>query len=310
MYRPTILIVDDQASTRKLLVAHLEHFGYRIIQAQNGIEAISIYLKHKPDLILLDVIMPDISGFEVAQQIRKLERESYKHANHKSNATNDIEYWTPIIFITADTNKFEKGIECGGDDYLIKPISLPLVKAKIDVFLRIIKARSNYIDKYYELYNEKISLEFEQKLSTGIFNLSPYGIICIDSNCNILMSNDAANHILKIEPSKIIGKNIIEFIPKKYLEKYNNFIKEYLQTKTKYFFGKTKKFTAIDSNNREFPISLRINEFTVNLQTYFVGIIEDITQQEQISSRLKDTSKLEAMGVLTAGIAHDFNNIL
>jgi pilus assembly protein CpaE len=102
-----ILIVDDDLDTLRLVGLMLQHQGYRIVAASSGIQAIALAQSEKPDLILLDIMMPEMDGYEVARNLRT------------DPATNT----TPIIMFTAKTQVDDKvaGFEAGADDYLTKP---------------------------------------------------------------------------------------------------------------------------------------------------------------------------------------------
>lgn len=120
-----ILVVDDQPANLKILLAFLEqhHFDVRI--AENGERALSILNQYNPDLILLDVMMPDMDGFETCRAI-------------KANAASaDI----PIIFMTALNNLEDKieGFEAGGVDYIVKPFHQAEVLARINAHITLRK---------------------------------------------------------------------------------------------------------------------------------------------------------------------------
>src|SRR4030065_2476657 len=102
-----ILIVDDDLDTLRLVGLMLQHQGYRIVAASSGIQAIALSQGDKPDMVLLDIMMPDMDGYEVARKLRS------------DPATNGI----PIIMFTAKTQVDDKvqGFESGADDYLTKP---------------------------------------------------------------------------------------------------------------------------------------------------------------------------------------------
>jgi diguanylate cyclase (GGDEF)-like protein len=110
----------------------LERMGIVPIPAKNGSIGLKRYAEEKPDLILLDIILPDIDGFEVAQRIRAAEAR---------------EEWTPIIFLTGRTKDedVERGIASGGDDYLTKPVSEVVLAAKIRAMQRIARMRSSLL---------------------------------------------------------------------------------------------------------------------------------------------------------------------
>ena len=116
----TIAVVDDEPSIRDLLTASLHFSGFDVVSAANGTEAINVIEKSRPDLIILDVMLPDIDGFTVTRPIR----------NDGITA--------PVLFLTArdDTQDKVMGLTVGGDDYVTKPFSLEEVVARIRAILR------------------------------------------------------------------------------------------------------------------------------------------------------------------------------
>lgn len=122
-YSQTLLLVDDHPDILKALVTFLEKLGFDIIIARNGEEAIERATHVMPDLILLDVIMPGINGFETCRRLKTNER------------THEI----PIIFMTAlsETVNKVKGFEMGGVDYVTKPLQYEEVLARINAHLLI-----------------------------------------------------------------------------------------------------------------------------------------------------------------------------
>ncbi len=122
----TILIADDEPDILEIISYNLQNEGYDVITSKNGNEAISLAKVHKPDLIILDVMMPGKSGFEVCTILRA-----------------DLSFQdTIIIFLTAlnDDNTEIKGLENGGDDYITKPISPKVLISRVNaLFRRVIK---------------------------------------------------------------------------------------------------------------------------------------------------------------------------
>ena len=114
-----VLVVDDEASIRRILETRLSMIGYLVITACDGEEALSLFRREIPDLVILDVMMPKLDGYGVCQEIRK---------------TSDI----PIIMLTAlgDVADRITGLELGADDYVIKPFSPKELEARIRSVLR------------------------------------------------------------------------------------------------------------------------------------------------------------------------------
>ena len=114
-----VLVVDDEASIRRILDTRLSMIGYIVITACDGEEALSLFRKEAPNLVILDVMMPKLDGYGVCQEIRK---------------TSDV----PIIMLTAlgDVADRITGLELGADDYVIKPFSPKELEARIRSVLR------------------------------------------------------------------------------------------------------------------------------------------------------------------------------
>ena len=120
---PTVLVVDDNQQNLELLQVYLEDVDCRTIPAQDGPEALEIATKQLPDLILLDVMMPKMSGFEVCKRLKNNPR------------TGDI----PIIMVTA-LNEFgdiERGIDSGTDDFLSKPVNKLELLTRVKTMLKL-----------------------------------------------------------------------------------------------------------------------------------------------------------------------------
>ena len=125
---PYILVVDDEPAIGKLLTYQLAGFGYRVSYLENGLLALQRLLAERPDLVLLDVMMPLISGWEVCRQIR---------------ACSDV----PVIMLTAKSAESDivQGFNAGADDYLTKPFNLTQLHARIEAVLRRAKNTASQV---------------------------------------------------------------------------------------------------------------------------------------------------------------------
>ena len=117
--REKILVVDDEASIRRILETRLKMVGYEVATAADGEEALEAFSKFNPDLLILDVMMPKLDGYGVTREVRR---------------TSD----TPIIILTAlgDVSERITGLELGADDYVIKPFSPKELEARVKAVLR------------------------------------------------------------------------------------------------------------------------------------------------------------------------------
>ena len=120
MTAPRILVVDDEPNIRDLLVTSLRFAGYQVRAVGNGAQTISAVLEEEPDLIILDVMLPDMNGFSVTKRLR------------------GAGYTAPILFLTAKDETEDKieGLNAGGDDYVTKPFSLDEIVARLQAILR------------------------------------------------------------------------------------------------------------------------------------------------------------------------------
>ncbi len=115
----TILVVDDEPTIRETLAESLEDEGFRVVTADDGREAIDVFHDESPDLILLDLMLPEVSGIEVCRIVRR-------------------ESGVPILMLTAKDSELDKvvGLELGADDYVTKPFSLRELSARVRALLR------------------------------------------------------------------------------------------------------------------------------------------------------------------------------
>ncbi|MFW5443832.1 MAG: diguanylate cyclase [Methylococcaceae bacterium] len=152
-----ILVVDDSLVDRMIVRRYLLSMGHEIVLAEDGREAISLFKQQEPDLVLLDVRMPEMDGYHLVQVLRELEQG-----------------WRPILFLSnsIDSESFVKGICAGADDFLHKPIDKLILKAKIFAMERIVAMRRQLLIETRELAKEteKATLMANQDGLTGIPN--------------------------------------------------------------------------------------------------------------------------------------------
>ncbi|WP_294359679.1 response regulator transcription factor [uncultured Clostridium sp.] len=151
MSNEKILIVDDEEHIVELIKFNLDANGYRTITASNGLEALELAKNEKPDLILLDIMLPGLNGNDVCKEIRK-----------------DIEIATiPIIMITAKGEELDRilGLELGADDYVTKPFSVRELMARVKAVLRRTKVES--VSDTYIFGNVSIDFNKHEVIKNG-----------------------------------------------------------------------------------------------------------------------------------------------
>src|SRR5882762_2851483 len=161
-----ILIVDDERRNRQELEALLGPEGFELLIAASGDDALAIVAQHPPDLILLDVMMPGMDGYEVAGRIKS------------TLATKNI----PIIMITAldDRDARMLGLSAGAEDFLTKPVDRAELCVRVRNLLRL-KAYGDYHDKYSQMLESEVGsrtadLVESERLYRSTFDAAPVGI--------------------------------------------------------------------------------------------------------------------------------------
>lgn len=152
-----LLVVDDEDNLRSMLAAALQHHGFDVSEAANGREALEVIPTRRPDLILLDVMMPELDGFEVCRRLR---------------ADGDR---TPVLFLTARdaTEDKVRGLTLGGDDYLEKPFSLDELVARAEAVLRRTSADKS-MDRIHECADLRMDEDAHRVSRAGVdVSLSP-----------------------------------------------------------------------------------------------------------------------------------------
>src|SRR6266568_6168312 len=153
-----ILVVDDSPTIRAALKGLLERMGHTVVEANDGEQALHLYRQDRPGLVLIDVVMPTMDGYESARHMRETKADE----------------WVPIIFLSSKEadQDLDRAIEAGGDDYLVKPVSFVVLNAKIRALQRLESMRTKQLEMSRDLASANRELE---KLSrqdglTGIAN--------------------------------------------------------------------------------------------------------------------------------------------
>ncbi len=150
MANTKILIVDDDVNICELLRICLEKEGYATVIANDGLSAISTFKEETPDLVLLDIMMPKVDGWQVCREIRRV-----------SNI--------PIIMLTAKSETFDKvlGLELGADDYMVKPVESKELIARIKAVLRRYETNTTHVDKEIVYNNLTVNISNYELIIEG-----------------------------------------------------------------------------------------------------------------------------------------------
>ncbi|MGE0021066.1 MAG: response regulator [Draconibacterium sp.] len=172
--KKSVLVIDDNDELRKAIAEALNFSDYNVLQATNGFSGIEMVKMHKPDIILCDIMMPEIDGYGVKQQL-----------------ANDPEtILIPFVFLTAvsDTDDVRKGMEMGADDYLIKPVSLNnllgTVKSRLDKSAKL----NEYLNKKIDRFKSTIIRVLPHEFLTPLNSIIGFSSIIKDNDGNLSRS--------------------------------------------------------------------------------------------------------------------------
>lgn len=289
-----ILMVDDHPENLLALEAVLSSPNYCLVSANSGKEALKCLLQQEFAVILLDVQMPGLNGFETAKLIRA--REKTKH--------------TPIIFITAisqDSENVQRGYSVGAIDYIFKPFHPETLKQKIEKFVEIHQNYESEMSKS-EWQREVELKEVNQKLDRTSLDLRRTEalnrvigevlidtIITFDGQGSILSVNPAVKSMFGYQPEELIGQNVSKLFLKVMEEKGDSSPCIFLSLMKK-GIGKVIELIALCKDESYFPADIQMGETQIDGSQIFVCTIRDVTERKQMEKvRKQEFHNLEDM---------------
>jgi PAS domain S-box-containing protein len=259
-HKSTILIVDDHLPVRKTIEAFLKPYDYDLVFVEDGIQAVEAAPNIQPDLILLDVMMPMMGGFEV---LRKLRNDSL---------TKEI----PIIMITALDDKESRlsGLETGADDYLTKPIDRSELVARVRTITRL--------NRYRSLMTERAKFE-------RLIEISPDGIVLLDSKREILLVNQTLTDQLQVTNREtLLHQNLFDFIP---TEHHESCVECFRQVISAVQGTQTVEAAFRRTDGTIFPAEINVGHFVLDNQPTAQIIVRDITERKESEKALQMAHK-------------------
>jgi PAS domain S-box-containing protein len=255
-----VLVADDIASNRTIVGAFLAHLDCVPLFAGDGVEAVDIFRRESPDVVLMDLMMPRMDGFEAIRQIRAIAGD----------------HWVPIIILSALSGEGDivHGLDIGADDYLAKPLSFPVFSARF-------KALRRLLDMQRRLSG---SLEQVRAVANGVID----GIISADVAGTILSVNRATSQIFGYTASEMVGQNLRMLMPSPQREAHDGYMQRYVDTGEKRVIGQIRELEAVRKDGTVFPIELGVSDLQLPNRRMFIGVIRDVSETRRIQRQLAD----------------------
>jgi DNA-binding response OmpR family regulator len=273
-----ILIVDDEPIGRSSLQATLRSEGYRLVSASDGPSALRLAAALVPDLILLDVKMPGMDGYEVCRQLR---------------ATGSLAE-VPILMLTAldDAPARLAGLAAGADDFISKPFDRVELRARIRTVTRL--------NRFRRLVQEREKYRI-------LFDRSPCGLLIADGDLLIVEANVIAGDFLDRILAPGAPRSLLRLVPESDALRLRSLLVDAVLVPAATPRAEFRT-TTLDGRPCWFELTVSSSP-AADIDVYQIAI-RDLTAERLLEAERRHAQRMESIGQLTGGIAHDFSNLL
>ena len=263
-----VLVVDDTETNRMILTVFLRRLGHNVVLAEDGAQAVAAFEREAPDLVLMDVMMPVMDGYEATRRIKALAGE----------------HWVPVLFVSALDNEesLVAGLDAGGDDYLPKPVNYVVLDAKLRATTRTLLMQR--------------SLDEERQRAAAISDNLVDGVIVIDDSGLMLSVNPAVEKMFGYAPGEMIGQNLSLLMPEIHRSQHDGYRAHDVGGGAPRIPGIGQREVSGRRRNGEvFLLDIGVSEMCVAGRRQFVGLLHDVTEraaserlQRESAQRLQD----------------------
>jgi len=315
----TILNVDDSPQNRYMLEVLFQTNGHQVVSAVNGVDALEKAGQNLPDLIISDILMPEMDGFTLCRKWMQDDR------------LRDI----PFVFYTAtytESKDEELGLKLGAGQFLVKPIAPDILLNIIEDMIRNsqdrepVSSEMNTTDEkeVLQLYSDRLVKKLEKKMlaleqeirerkrieeallmTQFSVDEASVGILWIDPEGKFVYANKAVCRLLEYEKAELLNMNVVQIDPDYRQENWTRHWQEIKAQKLLTFESHHQSRTG-----RTFPVEITAHYIRFDDHEYNFEFVVELTERKRMENQLRQSQKMEAIGTLAGGIAHDFNNIL
>lgn len=301
--KPVILIVDDNPANLRVITEHLKTCGYKTPVASDGTIAIQRAKHIQPDLILLDVVMPGIDGFETCRRLKA------------DDVTKDI----PIIFMTALTSLEDKvrGFQEGAVDYITKPIQLEEVLARVSTHLRLreltrhLQAQAAEIRALNEqLKAENIQVRSDLRESEQKYNLLveeiTEGYFVLQEE-RLVFANQVFCEMHGYRLNELTGREFLDVIAPESHQEVNAL---YHNSSSEMPLTHLFQYMRLTQDGQHLPTEMTMKATMYENKPVKIGICRDISERLQMEHRMNEAERLAYIGRITTSLSHEIRNPL
>jgi two-component system cell cycle sensor histidine kinase/response regulator CckA len=297
---PRILIVDDERLSRQLLEAILTPEAVLLLTAASGEEALAMVAQQPPDLILLDIMMPGMDGYQVAAKVKG------------DLATKNI----PIIIVT-ELNGHDarmRGLNAGAEEFLTKPVDRAELCVRVRNLLGL-KTYGDYHDKYSQMLEGEVGLRTadlveSERLYRSTFDAAPVGIVHVGLDGKWLRVNQRLCDLLGYSQEELQSIAVQELLQSEEVAGEADSLRQMAAGTLDRHVVDEKRYRRRDGSFVWGRVNMSVHRDAEGQSQHFISVIEDITDRRILEAQVRQANKMDAVGQLASGVAHDFNNLL
>ncbi len=297
--RTRILIVDDERDNRRLLSTMLASEDFDLLTAESGEEALAMVAEQPPDLILLDILMSGIDGYEVATRLKG------------EVATSNI----PVIMLTSlrDHPAMLHGLSTGAEEFLSKPVERAELCMRVRNLLRL-KEYGDSHDRHSHVLEAEVSsrsadLIASEELYQETFDAAPIGIVHVGLDGRWLRVNQRLCDLLGYSRAELLSAAVHGPLQSESVPNETASVAALTAGTIDHYVIDETSYHRRDGSVMWGRVNISLHGEPDGGQ-YFIWVIEDITERRSLEAQLRQTSKMNAVGRLASGVAHDCNNLL